>query len=297
LKIRWLLPLIPGILGLGLSLYLSIVSAQNPVIYMRADAATLILLAGLLLTGTAYFVLAVVAGFERQRKTLITQSADDRKRFLRRLDHELKNPLTAIRAGLVNVAEAPDEATRLDATNTVEAQALRLSRLSADLRKLAELETREIERTPVNVTALLEEAFTIAQDRASSERRLSLGIPQVPWPLPEISGDQDLLLLAIHNLLDNAIKYTRPDDRVEVRAFEDGANIVIEVADTGPGIPEDELPYVWDELYRGKGARGIPGSGLGLALVRAIAERHQGQVILRSRKGQGTVVTLRLPTG
>jgi len=295
MKARWLLPLIPGILGAGFSIYLSMIAARNPVLYLRADSATLILIAGWLLTGAAYCVLVVVQSYERQRKTLAAQSADDRKRFLRRLDHELKNPLTAIRAGLANVVEAPDEAARLDATNSVEAQALRLSRLSADLRKLAELETREIERTPVNVTALLEEAFSIAQDQASAERRLTLSIPQAPWPLPEISGDQDLLFLSIHNLLDNAIKFTRSGDRVEVRAFEDGSNIIIEVADTGPGIPEDELPYVWDELYRGKGARGIPGSGLGLALVRAIAERHRGQVTLRSRKGQGTVVTLRLP--
>jgi two-component system OmpR family sensor kinase len=295
MKARWLLPLIPGLLGLGFSLYLSRVAARNPVLYLRADSATLILSAGWLLTGVVYIILAAVQGYERQRKNLLIQSADERKRFLRRLDHELKNPLTAIRAGLANVVEAPDEAARLDASNSVEAQALRLSRLSADLRKLAELETREIERTPVNVTSLLEEAFSIAQEQASAERRLSLSIPQAPWPLPEIAGDQDLLFLIIHNLLDNAIKYTRVNDRVEVRAFEDGANIVIEVADTGPGIPEDELPYVWDELYRGKGARGIPGSGLGLALVRAITERHQGQVNLRSRKGQGTVVTLRLP--
>ena len=295
MKARWLLPLIPGILGAGFSIYLSTVAARNPVLYLRADSATLRLNAGWLLTGAAYCVLVVAQSNERQRKTLAAQSADDRIRFLRRLDHELKNPLTAIRAGLANVVEAPDEAARLDATNSVEAQALRLSRLSADLRKLAELETRAIERTPVNVSALLEEAFSIAQDQASAERSLTLSIPQAPWPLPEISGDQDLLFLAIHNLLDNAIKFTRPGDRVEVRAFEDGSNIVIEVADTGPGIPEDELPYVWEELYRGKGARGIPGSGLGLALVRAIAERHRGQVILRSRKGQGSVVTLRLP--
>lgn len=297
MKARWLLPLIPGVLGLGFSLYLSFIATRNPVIYLRVDAATLLLFTGWLLSGLAYLVLGVVLSFERQRKTLTARSADDRKRFLRRLDHELKNPLTAIRAGLVNVMEATDETTRLDAASTVEAQSLRLSRLSADLRKLTELESREIERAPVNVAALLEEAFSIAQDRASSERSLSLSIPQAPWPLPEIPGDQDLLFLAIHNLIDNAIKFTGPDDRVEVRAFDDGANIVVEVADTGPGIPEDELPFIWDELYRGKGARGIPGSGLGLALVRAIAERHQGRVSLRSRKGQGTVVTLRLPAG
>jgi two-component system OmpR family sensor kinase len=297
MKIRWLLPLLPGMIGMGLSIYLGAAGTRNPVLYLRADSATLILFAGWILTGTGYLVLAVLTGFERQRKLLTARSTDDRQRFLRRLDHELKNPLTAIRAGLVNVVEAPDEAARMDAVNTVEAQSVRLSRLSADLRKLSELETREIERTPVNVAVLLEEAFSIAQDRATTERSLSLSIPQAPWPLPEILGDQDLLFLAIHNLLENAVKFSRPKDRVEVRAFEDGANIVIEVADTGPGIPEDELPYVWDELYRGKGARGIPGSGLGLALVRAIAERHQGRVSLRSRKGQGTVVTLRLPAG
>ena len=89
----------------------------------------------------------------------------------------------------------------------------------------------------------------------------------------------------------------QPGDRIEVRALEDGAAVVVEVADTGPGIPETEVPLVWEELYRGQGARGIPGSGLGLALVRAIAERHGGQVDLRSREGQGTVFTLRLPTG
>lgn len=297
MKARWFLPLLPAILGIGLSLYLSLLAARNPVLYLRGDLATLVLLAGVILTGLAYFILAVLHSLERQRKALTSQAADDRQRFLRRLDHELKNPLTAIRAGLANVAEAADEQARQEAVGSVEAQAVRLSRLAADLRKLAELETREIERAPVNVTVLLEEAYSIAQDQAGEARRLSLSIPQAPWPLPEISGDQDLLLLAIHNLLDNAIKFTHLNDRVEVRAFEDGSNIVIEVADTGPGIPEDELPYVWQELYRGKGARGIPGSGLGLALVRAIAERHHGQVNLRSRQGQGTVVTLRLPAG
>ena len=99
------------------------------------------------------------------------------------------------------------------------------------------------------------------------------------------------------NLLENALKYSRPGDTVELRASEIGANIVIEVADTGPGIPEEEQPHVWEELYRGEAGRGIPGSGLGLALVRAIAERHNGRVSLRSRLGQGTVFSLHLPAG
>jgi two-component system OmpR family sensor kinase len=113
--------------------------------------------------------------------------------------------------------------------------------------------------------------------------------------VPDVLGDWDLLFLATYNLLDNALKFTRPGDTVEVRAFEGGAFVVIEVADTGPGILEEEVSRVWEELYRGQGARGVPGSGLGLALVRAIVERHGGRVTLRSREGQGTVVTMRLP--
>ena len=106
-----------------------------------------------------------------------------------------------------------------------------------------------------------------------------------------------MLLLAFHNLVDNAVKFSRAGDRVEVRAAEDGANVLVEVADTGPGIPPDELPHIWEELYRATGARGVPGSGLGLALTQAIIQRHGGSVSARSREGQGTVFTVRLPAG
>jgi two-component system OmpR family sensor kinase len=146
------------------------------------------------------------------------------------------------------------------------------------------------------VTALLSEVVEVTRERPeASARELTLTVPQAPWPLPTIDGDPDLLFLAVHNLLANAVKFTQPGDRIEIRALEDGTMVVVEVADTGPGIPEAEIPHVWEELYRGQGARGIPGSGLGLALVRAIVERHGGQVGLRSREGQGTVVNIRLP--
>jgi signal transduction histidine kinase len=72
---------------------------------------------------------------------------------------------------------------------------------------------------------------------------------------------------------------------------------VIEVADTGPGIPAAELPHVWEELYRGEGAHGIAGSGLGLPLVRAIINQHRGRIVMRSLVNQGTVITLRFPVG
>jgi two-component system OmpR family sensor kinase len=297
---RWLLTLIPGVLGMGLALYffLSYDASHDHIVYLRADLGALSLLFGLGLSILAALGFALWGRVEQIRQQAAAEAAEERRRFLRRLDHELKNPLTAIRAGLANLTEAPSEDARREALTSVEAQTLRLSRLSADLRKLAELEVRLVERSPVDVPALLHEAFSMAQEQpGASERHLNLSIPQAPWPLPNIQGDPDLLLLAVHNLLDNALKFSRPGDTLELHAFEDGAEIVIEVADTGPGIPEEEQPHVWEELYRGEAGRGIPGSGLGLALVRAIAERHNGRVSLRSRLRQGTVFTLRLPAG
>lgn len=292
----WLVAAFPAVLGILLAIYWSFISANNPTAFLRIDLGSLSLILGLGASALAIAILSLLVAWQQRQQKLVAQAADERRRFLRRLDHELKNPLTAIRAGLANLAESPSEHVRQEALLSVDAQALRLSRLAADLRKLAELEIRLVEHSPVDVPALLQEAFALAQDQPeAAERHLSLSIPQAPWPLPKVSGDPDLLFLAVHNLLENALKFTRPGDTIELHASEDGTSLLIEVADTGPGIPSEEQPHVWEELYRGEAGRGIPGSGLGLALVNAIAERHNGQVNLRSRPGQGTVFTLRLP--
>jgi signal transduction histidine kinase len=299
---RLALALIPFAAGLALaSLLLDVAAVPNPVLSARVDMGSLALVAGIvlsLLVGLGLGLWEWQSWNCRQRIAEgRAETLAERRRFLQRLDHELKNPLTAIRVGLANIANGSTEAARQDALTSVAAQVLRLSRLTADLRKLAELETRRLQCTPINVTELLREAVALAEEQPEAEgRQLALILPQAPWPVPDILGDWDLLFLATHNLLDNALKFSRPGDTVEVRAFDDRAFVVVEVADTGPGIPEEELPSVWEELYRGQGARGVPGSGLGLALTRTIVERHGAQMWLRSRLGQGTVVTMRLPT-
>jgi two-component system OmpR family sensor kinase len=293
---RWLPILAPAALGLIVSLVLNQTNLTNPIVYLRADLGTLILVMGVSLTILAAIVMLLIDWVERQRLKNILEAADERRRFLRRLDHELKNPLTAIMAGLANIAAAANKQRRQEGLQSVQAQVQRLNQLVAELRKLSDLETRELDLTLVDVGELLQEVLRLAEDQPESkERQISLSVPQAPWPLPKISADRDLLFLAIHNLFDNALKFTQPGARVEVRAQEDGANVVIEVADTGPGIPEADVPHVWEELFRGNSARGVPGSGLGLALVRAIVARHNGEVHLRSRAGQGTVFVMRLP--
>jgi signal transduction histidine kinase len=103
----------------------------------------------------------------------------------------------------------------------------------------------------------------------------------------------------LYNLVENALKFTSVEEPVEVRALEDGRAIVVEVADSGTGIHAEDLPKIFEELYRGSNARGIEGSGLGLALVNRIVTLHGGQISVRSRQEnpRGTVFTIKLPEG
>jgi len=228
----------------------------------------------------------------------LQEAGDRRRNFLRRLDHEIKNPLTGLRAALVNLTEEKTDEERQRAVGNANRAAERLTRLLTDLRKLSDLEERAIERFPVDVPELLDDVVTAVRILPAHEKRdVSVLIPKVPSPFPMIIGDRDLLLLAVYNLTENALKFTSMDDSIEVRALEDGRSIVIEVADSGTGIPSEDLSKIFEELYRGSNARGTEGSGLGLALVHRIVTLHRGGVGVRSSQAEprGTVFTVRLP--
>ncbi len=294
--LKYALPVLVVLFGLAIDLIYQSLYGPRPILFLRVDVGTLFLLFGILGGGILGWSLVIWAIAGQHGEEAVQQeryaAAESHWRFIRRLDHEIKNPLTAIRAGLANISSTDNA----DQVQSVNAQVDRLARLSADLRKLVDLESQPLERESVNLGELLGELVQQEGESANpSMRQVHLTVPRAPWPLSPVPGDRDLLFLAIHNLVDNALKYSRTGDTIELRAFEDGASVVVEVADTGAGIPEEELPQLWDELYRGKAARGLPGSGLGLALVRAIVQRHGGVVGVRSREGQGTVFTMRLP--
>jgi two-component system OmpR family sensor kinase len=302
---RWtpsLAALVPAIVGFGLALLLQNGALKNAELMFTVDLGTVLLVAGLLVSVPAIGLVAARASARRRLRRAVEEernkAAEAHRRFVQRLDHELKNPLTAIRIGLADLCSTPLNAAQQEAVADVMEQTDRMGRLAADLRKLAELEARELERSPIEVGPMLEEIVELIQGLpAADERRVTLIVPHAPWPLPPVPGDRDLVFLAIYNLLDNALKFTRPGDTVEVRASEDGAAVVVEVADTGLGVPEEELPHIFEELYRGQQAQGVAGSGLGLPLVKAVAERHGGRVSIRSRPGKGSVFSLRLPAG
>ena len=296
---RWrpLVPIVtPVLAGAALGVALQI---AEPAIQLYATVAPGLLVG---VVGLLASVVLAAARLTRQRATMAAEAAErdamvraanDRLRFLMRLDHELKNPLTAIRAGLANIEQAGAAGPALE---SVSAQTSRITRLLGDLRKLADLETREIETVPVDLPGLLQEVGeAVAAIPAAGERDIQWSVPQAPWPLPVIEGDRDLLFIALQNLIANAVKFSAPGDRVEVRSSEDDDWVLVEVADTGIGIPDEEIGEVWQELARGRAARSLPGTGIGLALVRVVVTRHGGRIAIRSRDGQGTVVSIRLP--
>lgn len=299
MKKQWLWALLPLAVGLPIAVFLRL-ATNDPALYMRAGMSTAVLLLAIVISLATAAVLWQRQHQLRQEQERLagyrSEAAEDKRRFLHRLDHELKNPITAMRAGLANVSGAALEPDHQLALASIEAQTVRLSRLTADLRKIAELETRSLESVPIDLARLLAEVIEIAQDHPNCDgRQITLSVPQAPWPLPIIYGDRDLLFLAVYNLVENALKFTDGDDAVELRAREDGRFVILEVADTGPSIAAEEQGHVWEELYRGANVPGIAGSGLGLSLVKAVVERHQGHVLLHSRPGQGTLVSIHLP--
>ena len=234
------------------------------------------------------------AALQRLRLQVQEESRMQHRQFLRRLDHELKNPLTAVRAAVADASQSASPAIAVN-LEVVDAQSRRMSRLLTDLRKLAELEAAPLAMEDVDLAETVQDAVTSVIEEAAGRGaavRVRLDPPSVPWPLPHVRGDGDLLYSAVYNIVSNAVKYTPAGGAVEVRGREEGGTVTIEVADTGIGVPEREMGLVFRELGRAGNARALPGSGLGLPLVRTIAQRHGGTVGMTSREGVGTRVWL-----
>lgn len=289
-----MLVLLPLVVGLLLSALVFFAGGRGD-LRIGVSLPWLPLVLGLLLTLAAAPVLVAVAAgrrrAEQQRTELERAARESRRRLVARLDHEIKNPIQGIRAAL---ADEPSQRQR----DSIDAQARRLAGLLSDLRKIGEVEHAELELGPVDLTSLVEEAVTtVAETTDIARRRLTVALPTAPRPLPRVLGDEDLLFLAVVNVLTNAVKYSAQGDAVEVRGRAESDGVVLEIADTGRGIAPDEIPLVWEELGRSREARAIDGAGLGLPMVRAVLERHGGSATLESWHGEGSTVTLRIPVG
>jgi two-component system sensor histidine kinase MprB len=159
-----------------------------------------------------------------------------------------------------------------------------MTHLIEELVELARGDAQVSQHEPVRLDEIAREAVAVAARRTDREFRFEHE-PTV------VSGAPPELTRAISNLLDNAVKWSGPDDPIEVSV----AAGVCSVRDYGAGIAPQDLPHVFDRFYRAADARTLPGSGLGLAIVRQVAEAHHGTVTAEAAPGGGTIVAIRLP--
>ena len=225
--------------------------------------------------------------------------------FVANASHELRTPLTNIKlrseALLGGASEDPAVAGRYLAE--IDREADRLGRLASALLDLSRLEEGRAFQTAVEPVDLLPLLHAVADATAlrASQAGLHLHV-DLPPALPRLAVWPEQIEAVLVNLLDNAVKYTPAGGQVSLSAEVHGQRCLIQVADSGPGIPAEDLPHVFERFYRVDKARsrsdaqpGGSGAGLGLAIVKALLEQNGGQITVASQPGQGTTFTVELP--
>jgi two-component system, OmpR family, sensor histidine kinase MprB len=216
----------------------------------------------------------------------LEESTRAQRQLVADASHELRTPLTSLRTNIEVLASekelGPEERERL--LRDVVEQTGEMTSLIAELIELARVGRPPAAPEDVRLDLLAADAV----DRAARDRPAVTFTPDLHEST--VHGEAASIERAIANLLDNAAKWSPPGGEVEVRVRE----AELTVRDHGPGIAEEDLPYVFDRFYRATAARGMPGSGLGLAIVRQVAEAHGGTVVAERAEGGGTRISLRL---
>ncbi len=217
------------------------------------------------------------------------------KEALDAVGHDLRTPMARLRASAEAALSGPLEPSALrDALADCAEEAQKVSetlRLLMDISE-AETGTLAIRPQPVDLGLLVDEAVELYQGAAEEKGVLLAAVPGSP---ARASCDPGRMRQVAANLVDNAVKYTPAGGRVTVSARRDGEAAVLRVEDSGIGIPEAELPRIWERLFRGAQARRERGLGLGLSLVKAVVEAHGGRVDVESSPGRGCAFSVRLP--
>jgi two-component system sensor histidine kinase SenX3 len=219
-----------------------------------------------------------------------------RRDFVANASHELKSPAASIQAAAETLLQAwnddPEAVPRF--AGQLEREALRLSRIVADLLDLSRLESGSDLTEEAHLDAIVREEAQRLEDPASAAG-VSL-VVETRGTVPIRGSARDLSLL-VRNLVDNAIRYTRPGGEVRIDVSRTGLDGVLQVADTGVGIPTKDRSRIFERFYRvdRARARGTGGTGLGLAIVKHVTENHGGRIEVTSELGRGTTFVITLP--
>ena len=229
----------------------------------------------------------------------LRRSDQVRKDFTANVSHELRTPLAAVKAFAETLREgaAEDPEHRAEFLDEIERNADSMARLVDDLLVLSALDsgTRAPAAEPVDLMQVAAEVTATLKPLAA---RKEIALRMEPFrELPHVRGDRGQLKQVLTNLLDNAIKYTPEKGTVRLSAAGAEGRVTVSVEDTGPGIPPEALPRIFERFYRVDKARSreLGGTGLGLAIVKHIVESHGGSVSVESRVGEGSAFRVCLP--
>jgi len=223
-----------------------------------------------------------------------------RKNFIANVSHELRTPLTSIQGFAEAIMDGlvKDEATRNKYLEMIHEEALRLSRLTKELLDLAILESgkpKQWRMEKIDLREIIHKAVMKLRPQADA-KNIHLTLETSERII--VKANSDRMEQVIINLLSNAIQFTPQGGRVTLHAREEEKHVVVEVIDTGEGIPAEELPYIWDRFYKVDKARSrkkSSGTGLGLSIVKSIIEAFGGRVFVKSEIGKGSVFGFAIP--
>ncbi len=219
-----------------------------------------------------------------------------RRDFVANASHELKTPAASIQAAAetIRTAAGEDPSVIPRFASQLEREAARLSRIVSDLLDLSRLESGSALDESVALDAIVRDEGERFEEPAAEA---GVGLSVRADGIPRVRGSSRDLALLVRNLVDNAIRYTRPGGHVDVDLTTDDGVVVLAIVDTGHGIPSRDLPRIFERFYRVDRARSreTGGTGLGLSIVKHVAENHGGRVEVTSELGQGTRFEVRLP--
>ncbi|MCA9872140.1 MAG: sensor histidine kinase KdpD [Anaerolineales bacterium] len=247
-------------------------------------------------TQAAQAIEATQLGEEARQTQVLREKEKLQSALLSSISHDLRTPLVSITGTLSSLRENDtyfDPESRRELLDGAYQEADRLNRLVGNLLDMSRLESHSLtlKREPYDLQDVIGVARAQLRDRlAGRDIRIDL-----PPDLPLVSIDMVLFAQVLVNLLDNAVKYSEPHTPIEICACYRPDRVILEVADHGIGIPEEEIPHIFEKFYRAHGANGRGGSGLGLSICQGIVESHNGVIRAENRKEGGTCFIIELP--
>ena len=241
-------------------------------------------------------VLVVIHDVTEQRR-----SEQLKREFVANVSHELRTPLTNIKSYAETIVDTGDELPpelQQNFMNVIISEADRMTRIVQDLLTLSKIDYGKMEMNISRFPFLkaVQNVYDAAKLNAEQNHHHTMTLT-CDGPIPDVNGDRERIEQVITNIVSNAVKYTPDGGRIDLQVGTSGPNVFVRVTDNGIGIPEKDLPRLFDRFYRVDKARSREsgGTGLGLSIAQEILNQHKGRIEISSEYGKGTSVLITMP--